>query len=149
MRFGAGGKKCRNLAWIRLFGQGLGSLRSSGFAMLVFAILTPYLSGFTQLLNSRACEMQCCKAAAGCHRSDHHHAPAGPHWTTAPSCPDGCGQRIGVTGSVSPTVIATRFEVTPTLRSSFLQQGLPRLRTRAGADFAQFERPPPTFLLTA
>jgi len=131
---------------LRLFQRQLAWFRPAAIAMLILAVLTPSLAGFTQSLTRTSCEMACCKKAAGCHRSEHHHAPNGPQWDTAPSCPESCTQRFGMPGSVTPVLIVQHIEMRPLVAAVFMRVVAYWSLPGTSADFALFQRPPPTFL---
>jgi len=129
-----------------LFQRQLAWLRPAAIAMLILAVLTPSLAGFSQSLSRSSCEMACCKKAAGCHRSQHHHAPSGPQWNAAPTCPEGCTQRFGMPGSVTPVLAVQPIEMRPLVAAPFVRAEAYWSLPGTSADFALFQRPPPTFL---
>lgn len=120
--------------------------KSVGAGIFALALLTPYVSGFVFLLqaDTPSCGMSCCRTAkAACHRCNHGDPQQGG-WTSAPECPRGCGQSIGLPGSPWFGLSAGGFLVGPILQESSFLCSSYSAWLRPGITVSLFERPPPS-----
>uniref|UniRef100_Q01WP2 Uncharacterized protein n=1 Tax=Solibacter usitatus (strain Ellin6076) TaxID=234267 RepID=Q01WP2_SOLUE len=104
--------------------------------LLTLASLTPLAAK----LSASSCAMACCKRLKG--TDCHHHDGAG--WSAAPECPTDCGQCAAVSGSHGLSAATSAMQGGPSLRASLFPCPAIAAWTRAGVNFASFERPPPS-----
>ena len=120
-----------------------GGVRRLAASILAFVVLVPVFYGFAPLLAnlSGACETHCGAKTHGCCRR-----PGSEGWKASPSCPKGCGLQIGLPSLMAAGLNTRPVAVGPAaLKEQWLSSSVPA-RICAGAEFALFERPPPSFL---
>ena len=72
----------------------------------------------------------------------------GPVLTAAPACPSSCGRRAGLPGPDVVTLVYDRVVAGRVTQAELLQDYSAPVFGYPGADFALFERPPPSLHLT-
>ena len=115
-------------------------------AAAVVALLASFFSGFDPRPggDGAAAGMKCCrKSKTCCKRSNAAMGQTGPRYTAAPECGNRCGQSIVVPTSPTVALATGRVEAGRVVEEPLLRQHVAST-DRAGAEFALFERPPPS-----
>jgi hypothetical protein len=123
------------------------SFHLASVGIISLSLLAPFLGGLVPLLQSQvsSCGMSCCEGSkCCCSRSSKAGTTSGSVWTAAPLCPSGCGQRAGLPGSPAVTLAPRRVAVGQVAESVPLRDSRAPSSHCADADFALFERPPPS-----
>ena len=114
--------------------------------ILSLALLAPFLGGIAPLLQNQdsSCGMSCCLGSKTCRcHSSEAVGQAGSAWTAAPACPGGCGQHLGLPGSLAVTLAPSGIAIGQVVQCKSLFDCPTESHSRACIEFALFERPPP------
>jgi hypothetical protein len=113
---------------------------------LTIALLAPFFSGAFSLMGAQrsSCGMTCCKKTKA--KSCGHDSTPDNSWTSVPDCKQRCGQRALPSGSAAAALAQNASAAGPLAAPEADALPTSASRSRAGNDFALFERPPPSSL---